>query len=278
MLFSERLQFQRIDDIIQLDSLTNELKNRLENIVYKIFEEIRSTPILYSQRISSYDIYRYLIEEFFKENIYENEDEGYSFRIYYSDVKKKLRNMPWYSYYDFLEVLKDIINEPIRKDINRILEEEQSGYRMTKDKIFIPITDQFSLDTINQTEETLFDHAKKHISLAIKELSNKGQTDYNAVIREAINATESYMIELAGFSSKGKATMGDAVKIIREKYSEDIQMEFIKPFEQLYGIASNKGIRHAGNEKTLITDREDAVLVLTTCSAMLNYLSSKVVK
>lgn len=276
MLFSKRLGFQPIDDIIQIDYLNTELRNRMENVIYRIFENIQSNGSITGLELSSFDLYRHFIEEYFKENIYENLDSGRYFTAYYRDVVIKLRELPWFSYYDIFEVMGGVISKKVRENLNRILEEEQSGYRMTKESIFIPVTDKLSLEAINQTEESPFDHAKKHISLAIKELGNKDQTNYNAVIREAITATESYMIQLADLPPKGKATMGDAVKKVREKYSEDIQMEFIKPFETLYGIASNKGIRHAGNDKTIVSDREDAILVLTTCSAMLNYLSSKV--
>ncbi len=44
----------------------------------------------------------------------------------------------------------------------------------------------------------------------------------------------------------------------------------------MYGLASNNGIRHAENEKTIVSDLPDAVLVLTTCSAVINYLGVKI--
>lgn len=162
--------------------------------------------------------------------------------------------------------------------INRVLEEKQSGYRITKENIFIFLTDEISLEAINKVEESSFYYAKRHISFGVKELGNKEQINYNAVIREAVTATESYLIELAELAPTGKITMGDAVKSIRRRYDDKIQMEFIKPFEMLYGIASNIGIRHAGNDKTIVTDLEEAILILTTCSALLNYLSSKLSK
>lgn len=45
----------------------------------------------------------------------------------------------------------------------------------------------------------------------------------------------------------------------------------------MYGLASNNGIRHTGNEKTILADLSDAILVLTTCSAVINYLSIKLI-
>lgn len=45
----------------------------------------------------------------------------------------------------------------------------------------------------------------------------------------------------------------------------------------MYGLASNNGIRHAVNKKTNLSDLPDAILVLTTCSADINYLSIKLI-
>lgn len=70
--------------------------------------------------------------------------------------------------------------------------------------------------------------------------------------------------------------MGTAIKAIKDKSNNNVDLTFLKPFETMYGLASNNGIRYAENEKTIVSDLPDAVLVLTTCSAVINYLGVKI--
>lgn len=48
-----------------------------------------------------------------------------------------------------------------------------------------------------------------------------------------------------------KNTLGTAIKAIKDKSNNNVDLTFLKPFETMYGLASNNGIRHAENEKQL---------------------------
>lgn len=279
MLFSKRMGFKKIEDVIFVESLPIPLRKRLKNILYQIFEKNSNRGNHYGSGGNHWELYRFLIEEFFKEDIQSKKDSGYIFSVYYKDVVSLLDKMEWYSYYDILELIGEVglITPDIKDKINYILNEQQSGYRLSEDNLFIPLTDEVAISTIDSASESTFMHAREHINKALKELSDKRTKDYNSVIRETINSVESCLIEIAGLSTKDKNTLGKAVKAISKKHPE-LELSFFKPFEQLYGIASNNGIRHAGNENTLISDLPDAILVLTTCSAIINYLSVKIEK
>lgn len=223
----------------------------------------------------------FYIEEFFKENMTSNLSSSHHYITYHKDVIQKLEELEWYAYYDLIELLAKVklklINSDLKGKITRILEEEQSGYRLVENNVFIPITDEHSILTIDSASESPFEYAKKHLQNAISNLSEKENPDYNSVTREAINAVESCFIQVAGLQPNKKNTLGVAIKKIIDNRNNEIDLTFIKPFETMYGLASNNGIRHAGNEKTILLDLWDAILVLTTCSAVINYLSIKLI-
>ncbi|WHZ31469.1 hypothetical protein QNK01_08270 [Desemzia incerta] len=267
-----------MEDVILIDSISDSLKNRFSNILYEVFEETVKIST-YGTESFSWDLYRFLIEEFFKENITFSLSSRHHYTTYHEDVIQKLEELEWYMYYDLIEILAkvNLIDKNLKEKITRILEEEQSGYRLMENNEFVPITDEHSILTIDSASESPFEYAKTHLQNAISNLSEKENPDYNSVIREAINAVESCFIQVAGLQPNKKNTLGVAIKKIIDNHNNEIDLTFIKPFETMYGLASNNGIRHAGNEKTILSDLSDAILVLTTCSAIINYLSIKLI-
>lgn len=278
MLFSERLGFKKVEDIILVDRLSETLKNSLANVIYDIFQESHKIHSEYDYRkTGSWKIYYFLIKEFFKGQINNSLDCGYGFTVYYEEIIDRLDNMEWYAYFDLLETLAKmkIIDIRKRKSINNILESENSGYRLSESNEFIPITDDVAIKNIDAASESTFECAKNHIQKSLTYISDKQNQDYNNVVREAISAVESCIIEISGLPATKKNTLGTAVKAIRDNPNIEIDLTFLKPFETMYGLASNNGIRHAGNEKAIVSDLPDAILVLTTCSALINYLGIK---
>ena len=277
MLFSERFGFKKMEDIILIDRLTDPLKNSLANVIYDILREADKVYSNYNEK-ASWVIYSFLIKEFFKEQINNSYELGYHFTVYYEDIIKRLEDLEWYAYYDLLEVFASakILDKKKREEVNKILESENSGYRLSESNEFIPITDDISIKSINAASESPFDYAKNHIQKSLTYISEKENQDYNTVVREAISAVESCLIEFSGLPANKKNTLGTAIKAIRDKSNNNVDLTFLKPFETMYGLASNNGIRHAGNEKTIVSDLPDAVLVLTTCSAVINYLGVKI--
>lgn len=267
-----------MEDVILIDSISDSLKNRFSNILYEVFEDVEKSSA-YGEKPTSWDLYRFLIEEFFKENIIFNLSARRPYTTYHESVIQKLEELEWYMYYDLIEILAkvDLIDTNLKEKITRILEEEQFGYRLMENNEFVPITDEHSFLTIDSASESPFEYAKTHLQNAISNLSEKENPDYNSVIREAINAVESCFIQVAGLPPNKKNTLGVAIKKIIDNHNNEIDLTFIKPFETMYGLASNNGIRHAGNEKTILSDLSDAILVLTTCSAVINYLSIKLI-
>jgi hypothetical protein len=72
------------------------------------------------------------------------------------------------------------------------------------------------------------------------------------------------------------AELGKALRVIEEKVS--IHPALKSAFSKLYGYTSDEsGIRHAMLDATS-PDSEDAIYMLVSCSAFVNYLMVKAVK
>ncbi|NTP71467.1 hypothetical protein HQ845_14135, partial [Enterococcus faecium] len=154
----------------------------------------------------SWVIYSFLIKEFFKEQINNSYELGYHFTVYYEDIIKRLEDLEWYAYYDLLEVFASakILDKKKREEVNKILESENSGYRLSESNEFIQITDDISNQSINAVSESPFNYAKNHIHKSLTYISEKENQDYNTVVREAISAVESCLIEFSGLPANKK--------------------------------------------------------------------------
>lgn len=282
MRFSERIGLKKISDALQYDSMSEGLKNRIINLLHEAYIKNYGVGFYSVDDSFEYQLYCSIMLDFFKQSYSEILSAGFEHEQYFKDILQCTLSQEWYELFDLLEFLINdvgIINDEEKKKLNIILDQENSAYRLSKENRFIPIIDSTLMKTIDNTLDIdSFYHAKQHVSKAILSLSDKKNSDYNSVVRESINAVESCLITLAGLDSSKKNTLGIAIKVIKQKYGDSIDFSFLKPFEQLYGFASNNGIRHSANEGSVIVDLADAILVLTTCSALLNYLSSKQLK
>ncbi len=107
----------------------------------------------------------------------------------------------------------------------------------------------------------------------MKKLADRQNPDYRNSIKESISAVESLCCIIADGK---KATLGDALKIIKDKIPLHTALE--KAFQKLYGYTSNaEGIRHALMDESSLS-QEDAIFMLVSCSTFTNYLVAKASK
>ncbi|MFS0980785.1 AbiJ-NTD4 domain-containing protein [Enterococcus casseliflavus] len=284
MRFSERMGFVNVSDQVQLEGINSELFNDLTNLIYQLLNneyniESKRRGLYYPEENYFYEIQVSIFTNFFKLRI----DEAKNLVKYGKDsgfrnLVKILEESEWFYLYDLIEYLFEVEFKNSSNYItylNEVLQENKSGYRLNSDYLLIPLTDDNSLTQIDAVYSSPFTYAKKHIQNSIEELSNKTNTNYNKVINEAITAIESCLKEIVGEDGKNDS-LGQLVKKLKDDPEFNIDMSFIKPFENMYGIASSKGIRHAGNGNTIDTDLDTALFVLTTCSALINFLGAKV--
>ena len=184
-----------------------------------------------------------------------------------------VRSSKWYVIYDFIEKYFTMISgeqmRSVENDINRILEEECSGYRVIEGLV-TPITNEMELSAIRQSYSTKYDSVNMHISKALTLYSDRRKPDYENSIKESISAVEAMCCIITGSG----ATLGAALKKLKDK-GVHIHGAMESSFSSLYGYASDEsGIRHGGIDFANAPS-EDAKYMLISCSAFVNYLIEK---
>lgn len=195
-----------------------------------------------------------------------------------SFIKKIIFWREWYVIYDFIEFLlkylqKIGINYDYSPTLNFLLEQENSGYRLWNDGLFISITNEQELWEIDTAKNTKYNTVNTHIKQASSLLSDRKNPDYRNSIKESISAVECLMNIINWTDSD---TFWKAVKKL-EKTGINIPTVLQEWFDKIYGYSSNKqsGIRHFLTDESVDIGFEDAQFMLVSCSAFVNYLVAK---
>ena len=138
------------------------------------------------------------------------------------------------------------------------------------------ITSKEEIVSIEKAIKVSENNVKLHLQTALGLLAKKPSGDYRNSIKESISAVEAVCRELTA-----KSTLGDALNEL-EKTGVVIPKVMKLGFDKLYGYTNNKetGIRHAlmDNDGSYIPSSDEAVFMLVSCSAFINYLYSKKAK
>ena len=160
----------------------------------------------------------------------------------------------------------------LEKDINRVLEEEKSGYRMLRGLI-TPITNIGELDSLKESMSTKYVSVNTHMEKALQLFSQRRSPDYENSIKESISAVEAMCCIITN-ETGSQATLGKTIRKLKEK-GIHIHSAMESAFSSLYGYTSDEaGIRHGGIDFTN-APAEDAKYMLISCSAFINYLVEK---
>ncbi len=156
--------------------------------------------------------------------------------------------------------------------LNLEFERLNFAYRVINDRI-VEITSRIEIDTIEHTLEESNKNIKTHIEQALKFYSHKPIGDYRNSIKESISAVEAYCRERTN-----ENTLGKALKKL-ESNGILIPNTLKVAFEKLYDYTNlqDTGIRHAlmDTDGNYIPKAEEALFMLVTCSAFINYLRMK---
>lgn len=268
--FSSRNKYTGIKSI-QIDNIDEDLRTRIWNVV---------NLILFEEKNYSYSSYSYKEETLIKLiwiNLFNKDADllGNDYQLK-NNFKKVFFESDWHILYSLIEeIIKNKkgtqFNTTIIDAVNRVLEIENSGYRVVNN-IVSPITNEYE---INEVEKSLnlsdkYISVRHHISSSQKLISDRKHPDYRNSIKESISAVEAICKIVTG---NDKSTLGDALKKLDEKV--EIHPALVKGFISIYGYTNDgDGIRHALLEKDNIV-YEDALFFLVSCSSFVNYLITK---
>jgi len=280
MSFSSKYGYKKLRDEFQVDSMDDALRNSIWNAIQKLLKRtitnIESTIICdFFKEPIELKIYNWSLDT-------ETEEKE---RIV--NIQQKFYKLKWYEVYDFIEFIADIdilnkknkhndnveLLKEFKSSINIYLEREMSTYRLIENSI-VRITNENEISSIEKAlsiKGKKFEYIEVHFSSSLSLLSNRKNPDYRNSIKESISAVEACCRILTGTK-----TLGDALDKF-DKSGIIIDNQLKAGFEKIYSYTNGKstGIRHAlmdaGNEP----DFDDAMFMLVSCSAFVNYIISK---
>ncbi|HEY1721709.1 MAG TPA: hypothetical protein VGG27_10720 [Magnetospirillaceae bacterium] len=269
--FAERMGFRAARTAIQIDGMDEALRNGLWNIITKhLFPD---TGGILSRNPGLTRHIERLWQGYFKKPVDTIDGSWSSTR---GAIKNWFFQSPWFDVYDFLEFCADeFFDEQHRdgfvKSINQILAEENSGFRFVG-SYFIRNTSEQELAAIDAAQNSggKFEPVAIHIRAALDHLTRKSKPDFRNSIKESVSAVEAACCVVTGNVS---ASLGKALKQLDDKGIK-LHPALRDAFSKLYGYTSDSsGIRHALLDEETLT-YQDALFMLVTCSAFVNYLQA----
>ncbi|WP_164886965.1 AbiJ-NTD4 domain-containing protein [Piscinibacter defluvii] len=269
--FSERLGLVSVSDALQVEGMSETLRNSLWNYVVSLFEHEGGW----------YEGARVVANYFRRSPVDELPDYDLPCRDW---VKEYFYSLPWYEVYDFVEFIAEKYElifpsrrvrrpEDLERVFNIILETERSGFRFVAGNL-APISSHVEVAEIaaalESTSESSLAGAHQHLRAALDLFSRRPEPDYRNSIKESISAVESMAKQLGASDSQGLA---GALADLNAKVP--IHAALRSAFVKLYGYTSDEsGIRHAILDEPNV-GFDEAKYMLVACSAFVNFVASK---
>jgi hypothetical protein len=284
-LFSHRNNLKPVKNFIQIDSIDDDLRNRLWDSL-KLFywdkvHHSQISKISYGGNNSEKGVallIKILWHSYYKQPL-DTMDDYWDF--IYKEIREYFFSSEWFEIYDFIEFIANNyphnnINSKFMIFCNNILKQELSAYRFVGSKI-TQITSEIEISEIEEALDASdsLGPVKIHLKTALDLLADRKSPDYRNSIKESISAVESICKSI---TNDDKATLGDCLKSIKKDNKIKLHPALNSAFSKLYGYTSGAdGIRHALLEESDL-DFEDAKFMIVSCSGFINYLISKVSK
>ncbi|AJA21680.1 TPA: AbiJ-NTD4 domain-containing protein [Bacillus thuringiensis] len=280
MRFSERMGFTPVKELIQVDSMDDDLRVGLWNTFNSVIIDSYTArvPFPYIQTSNHRDFFeKFIVHQwgnYFKYPLTQLPGE---FHRWFDNIHEYFFSTEWYNVYDFMEFLVqnyeiEYIVDEFKTECNKILERELSAYRFVQNTL-VRINSQQEMDSIENainfnSSKTFVD---MHIAQALRLMANRENPDYINSIKESISAVESICKVIA---NDEKGTLGQALGKLEQK-GVVIHDTLKEGFKRIYWYTSDgDGIRHAHKDVPNVSF-EDAQFMLVTCSAFCNYLIEK---
>jgi len=282
--FSERIGVVPPVHTLQLNSISNELRNSLWNLFLDLYDS-REKKYWKSVALN--------IAKYFRK-VPADEVPTYGEDTSREWIKKYFfHSLKWYETYDFLEFMVQnhtamteisygpyshishhkIDTTSLILKVNWVLERERSGYRFIQGTLS-PITDPVELqevdNAINASQKFGLTGAREHLRTANELLGKKPDPDYRNSIKESISAVESVARQITGRNIKDLSSALEELKV-----KTNMHAALCAGFNKLYGFTCGKdGIRHAIMDEPNVGFAE-AKYMLVSCSAFVHYLIVK---
>lgn len=272
--FSERKGIKHFSDIVQVNDLNERTRNKIYTVVSEKFDDLY---IDYSNELKDKFV-EYLYKELFSKT--ERDIPMWGNEYNYDEIFNTIYSIIIeYDYTDVFTFIEGIIKffditdkatyyrynykKEFIEAISNVFKAESVNYKIISNKI-TDIVDEEQIKSIENTLKNPYKEVSRHYSKAIEQLYSL--KDFDNSIKESILSVEA-MCQI--LTKNSKATLGDALKLLKDK----IHPAMKSAFEKLYGYTSDtNGIRHANGLGEGNSTFEEAKYMLISCSAFVNYL------
>ena len=278
-MFSKRYGYSSINEVVLREQMTHEIENAICNCFddfrYRVnnYPNYSTTDILFlmegylwryflNKRMSSFTSYTNVFSAFILEcnNKWYRKLDIIEYALAYLDSLTDQNS--------FLKSEIDILTKSLNYEFNRL----NYAYRII-DNQFIEVTSEEEITSIQKAIDDCKDTVREHLKKAIELCSKRPVGDYRNSIKESISA-----VEVICRKKTGEDTLGKALKHL-EKNGIAIPNMLKSAFEKLYAYTNNEetGIRHAlmDDDGSYTPGSDEALFMLVSCSAFINYLNKK---
>ncbi len=257
-------------EFLQLDGMTDELRCLLANLCVDNLTYLNTNKLLTIEKRMHHVLKKEYGTFSFTNTEMHRLDEYYSFM--HNNFRTFFKNLEWHQRYSIIEILVSSfskIEEQIAFIIilNKILEQENSGYRMNKKCLLVRITNKKELEEVEEAQNNNYETVKLHMNKAVVLFSDRDNPDYANAVKESISAVEALARHLTG-QDNGK--LGQLVKQL------DLHKALAGAISQFYGWTNDDaGIRHALKDSNSPVDFDTAKFAIVTNSAVINFITAK---
>lgn len=273
--YSERNGYKSVSDVVIFQSIPLPLQNAICSCFDRLYKYLRYQLV---EEGYYWDLQKYLW------SYYLNKREG-DYKYNKDVIISYLNNdrFEWYEKFDIIEdalyfllhkltvdVYRKRCFEFLKNELNSEFERLSVGHRVVDEYIVDVISDS-EIESIETAVSQCSDPVKEHFQNALILYSQRPDADYRNSIKESISALESYCRQ-----KTGESTLGKALKKL-EDAGIKIHPRLKSAFEQLYAYTndSDTGIRHALIEGDALPTNAEAMFMLVSCSALVNYLNTQ---
>lgn len=277
-LFSERYGYKKVSDVIIRERITPEIKNAICTCFDKL-DLLFDIEGYRNPRILLIELEKHIWTNFLNQRLayFDATDFNSTDYIEKSDTK-------WYSILDLIEFTIQYLFETdslnyknsakrLANLLNSEFERLNFAYRVVGREI-IEITSEQEIKAIECAMDNSPRNIQIHLNSALEKYAQRPVGDYRNSIKESISAVEAFCRE-----KTGENTLGKALKKL-ETRGLVIHSSLKSAFEKLYVYTNQEvtGIRHAlmDDEENYTPTAEEALFMLISCSAFINYLERKV--
>ena len=279
MHFSERYGYKPIREIIQKESMDDNLRNGIWSLftIY-LWNQVDYSSYQSHGNINTSNLKTLIIAywlNFFKQPI---DTIPIQFEKVLYKVRSSFFNCEWHEVYSFIEETLENYPREFKKNkefftkaLNNCLEKENSAYRIINNEI-TPITSEQEIQSIEGALKNTnqYSGVQQHLNQALKLMSDRTNPNYSKSMHDSISAVEGLAKILLEDDS---ITLGKAIPKLRTKYS--LHPVLMESLNKLYGYTSDEdGIRH-GSPNPSTMSYIDAKFMLVACTNFINYLIEK---